>query len=143
MNNVIEKDGVDVEAVRSVATDVMNEVENGDIDHVSSKLEQLRDRLAEVRRLGLSEEAIEKLLEEVRQSYPDVAETWPELLEQLTVFVWLEDPDGNRVRGDTVTIDRFIWENHDEDIVLEDTVQQLRDSLEVGWEIVEGHIDSR
>jgi hypothetical protein len=114
----------------------MNEVENGDIDLVSSKLEQLRDTLAEARRIGLSEEAIEKTLEEVRQSSPNVAETWSELLEQLTVFVWLEDPDGNRVRGDTVTIDRFVWENHDEDVLLEDTVQELRDDLEANWEVV-------
>jgi hypothetical protein len=141
-NIVIEKGEVDIELIRAAATDVMAEVENDDGDTylVSRKLEQLRDTLAEARRLGLSEEAVEKTLEEVRQSSPDVAESWSELLEQLTVFVWLEDPDGNRVRGDTVTIDRFLWENHDEDILLEDTVQQLRDDLEVGWELVEGAI---
>ena len=137
-NIVIEKGAVDIEAIRSAATDAMNEVENddGDTDLVSSKLEQLRDMMAEARRLDLSEEAIEKTLEEVHQSYPDVAETWSEILEQLEVSVWLEDPDGNRVRGDTVTIDRFLWENHDDDILLEETVQQLRDDLEANWEVV-------
>lgn len=97
----------------------------------------LRDTLAEARRQGVFESEIEATLEEVRQAYPEVDETWPEILAQIEVYVWLEDPDGVRVPGDTVTMDRFVWENSDEEVLLDDVIQGLRDDLEPQWEIVE------
>jgi hypothetical protein len=65
-----------------------------------------------------------------------VAETWSEILEQLEVSVWLQDPDGERVRGDTEIIDRIIWENWDDDEILEAVVYRLHADLEANWEVV-------
>jgi hypothetical protein len=93
--------------------------------------------LAEARRDGVSDSAIEETLEEVRKSYPEVDETWADILAQIEVYVWLEDPDGNRVRGDTEIIDRLVWENYGEDLLLEGVIQGLHDDLEANWEIVE------
>jgi len=124
-------------AIRAAAQTVMVAVENGMyMEDLCPKLEDLRDMLATARKNGVAEADIEKTLEDVRAAYPDVVEPWAEILEQITVFVWLKDPDGNRVRGDTVVIDRIIWENHDEDLVLGDTIQGLRDDLEADWEVV-------
>ena len=54
----------------------------------------------------------------------------------MEVSVWLEDPDGQRVRGDTEIIDRIIWENWDDDEILEAAVYGLRADLEANWEVV-------
>lgn len=134
-NIVIEKAGEVVEAIGSAATSVLEAIED-DRTELQNRLEDLRETLAEARRLGIPEADIGKALEDVRQSYPDRAETWPEILEQLEVSVWLEDPDGERLRGDTEIVDRIIWENWDDDEILEEVVQQLRDDLEANWEIV-------
>ena len=122
--------------IRSTATALLGEVYDFDADNVQPLLEQLRDTLAKARRQGVFESSIARVLEEARQSGPEVIGTWDEILEQITVYVWLEDPDGTRVRGNTVVVDRIIWEYEDEESVLNDTVQELRDDLEVGWEIL-------
>jgi hypothetical protein len=137
MNTNIVNEKMAIEAIQAAATAVMDEVRNEDIDGVSAKLEQLREVLLQARLLGLSDEAITKTLSIVHQSYTDVVEGWTELLEQVTVSVWLQDPDDNRVRGDTVIIDRYVWENEDDDLLLEETVQQLRDDLEPNWEVID------
>jgi hypothetical protein len=121
-------------AIRSVAKDVMSAMY--DPDSLIPRLERLRDSLAEARRQGISESEIGGALEEVRQSYPEVAETWPEILGQIEVNVWLEDPDGNRMRGNTVLIDRLVWDNDDEDLILQDEIQALHDDLEAYWAVV-------
>jgi hypothetical protein len=81
-----------IEAIQAAATAVMDEVRNENIDDVSAKLEQLREVLLQARLLGLSDEAITKTLSIVHQSYTDVVEGWTELLEQVTVSVWLSIP---------------------------------------------------
>jgi len=134
-NIVIEKAGEVVEAIRSAATSVLEAIED-DRTELRDGLASLRETLAEARQIGIPEADIEKTLEDVRQSYPDRAETWPEILEQLVISVWLENPDGERLRGDTEIVDRIIWENWDDDEILEEVVQQLRDDLEANWEVV-------
>jgi hypothetical protein len=124
-----------ISAIRSAAKNVMDWIE--DVDCLPPKLERLRNTLAEARRDGVSDSAIEETLEEVRKSYPEVDETWADILAQIEVYVWLEDPDGNRVRGDTEIIDRLVWENYGEDLLLEGVIQGLHDDLEANWEIVE------
>jgi hypothetical protein len=126
------------EAIQLTASAVLEAIE-GSSDHCEWRdcLEQLRETVAKARQNSVPEDDIEKTLEDVRQSYPDVLDPWSEILEQIEVSVWLKDPDGERVRGDTVTIDRIIWENFDDDLLLEVTVQDLHDDLEADWEIVD------
>jgi hypothetical protein len=125
-----------VETIRSAATSVLEAIDAPDHTELRDGLEHLRDTITEARRIGTPEGDIEKALNDVRQLHPDVAETWSEILEQLEVSVWLQDPDGERVRGDSEIIDRIIWENWDDDEILEEAVQQLRDDLEANWEVV-------
>ena len=124
-----------ISAIRSAAKAVINEVDEP--IGISPQLGQLRDRMDEARRQGVSESEIEHALEEVRQLYPDVATTWPEILGQIMVHVWLENPHGHRVWEVTVTIDRLVWENLDQDLFLADAIRGLRNALEVQWEIIE------
>ena len=126
-----------VETIRSAATSVLEAIDAPDHTELRDGLEHLRETITEARRIGTPEGDIEKALDDVRQLHPDVAETWSEILEQLEVSVWLQDPDGERVRGDTEIIDRIIWENWNDDEILEETVQQLRDDLEANWEVVD------
>jgi HEAT repeat protein len=93
-------------AIRSEAKAVLGEIH--DPDSLRPLIEQLRDSLEVVRRQGVPESVIAEVLEEMRLSNPDVTETWSEILGTITVNVWLEDPDGNRVRGEIVIIDRII-----------------------------------
>jgi DNA-binding transcriptional MerR regulator len=135
-NIVIENGAKIVETIRSAATSVLEAIDAPDHFELRDGLEHLRDTITEARQLGMPEAEIEKTLDEVRQLHPDVAETWSEILEQLEVSVWLQDPDGERVRGDTEIIDRIIWENWDDDEILEDVVYQLHADLEAEWEVV-------
>ena len=136
-NIVIEKGAEGVEAIRSAASSVLEALDDYDFTELRGQLEHLRDTLTEARRIGMPEADIEKTLDDVRQSYQDRVETWSEILEQLEVSVWLEDPDGERVRGDTEIIDRIIWENWDDDEILEAAVYQLHADLEANWEVVD------
>jgi hypothetical protein len=123
-------------AIRAAATAVVKSIDGGVDLELREKLDWLRETLAKARRNGMSEERIQGLLDCVRASIPDVTETWSEILEQVAVFVWLEDPDGHRVRGDTAVVDRLIWEEVDVTEALEATIQALHDDLEPNWEIV-------
>ncbi len=123
-------------AIRSDATALLGEICDYDRDNAQTLLEHLRVTLEAARCHGVSEPEIARVLEEVRQSGPEVIATWDQILEEITVYVWLEDPDGNRVRGDTVLVDRVCRENDDVRDLLDDAFQQLRDDLEVGWEVV-------
>lgn len=123
-------------AIQSNAKALLVEICDYDRETVQPLLGQLRDTLEQAHRQGVPEADIARTLEEVRQSGPEVIGTWDEILDQVTVYVWLEDPDGNRVRGDTVVVDLICWEYDDAEDLLDDTVQQLREDLEVDWEVV-------
>jgi hypothetical protein len=125
-----------VAAIRSDAKALLAAICDYDRDNVLTVLEHLRVTLEAARCHGVSEPDIERILEEVRQSESDVDETWDEILGQVSVYVWLEDPDGNRVRGDTVTVDRICWNYDDAEDLLDDEIQRLREDLEVDWEVV-------
>lgn len=71
----------------------------------------------------------------MRQSDPEVTETWDQMLGEITLYVWLEDPDGNRVRGDTVVVDWLLWAKNTQR-VLEDVVDEMLSDLETRWEII-------
>ena len=103
-------------------------------------LEQLRATLAKARQNSVPQDDVEKTLDDVRRSYPDVLEPWSEILKQIEVSVWLTDPDGERVRGDTVIIDGIIWKHLDDDSLLEETIQELHDDLGADWEVVDAVI---
>lgn len=124
-------------AIRAAASAVVESINDGIELELHDKLDHLRETLAEGRRNGMSEERIQGILDCVRASCPDVTDTWAVILEEIWVYVWLEDPDGNRVRGDTAIVDRVIWEELDGAEVLEAEIQRLQDGLEVNWEVVE------
>lgn len=58
-----------------------------------------------------------------------------EVVKNRFVTFWLQDPDGNRVRGDTVVVDWLLWANNAQR-VLDDVVDELLSDLETRWEIV-------
>lgn len=123
-------------AIRSDAKALLGKICDYDRDNVHTLLEHLRVTLEAARCHGVSEPDIERILEEVRQLEFDVDESWDEILGVVTVNVWLEVPDGTRVRGETVMIDRICWEYDDAEDLLEDVVEQLREDLAVDWEVV-------
>jgi hypothetical protein len=123
-------------AIRSIATKAIWAIETYDVALLEMTLEECRTFLAEARQCGVEEKRIQEILDGVLRSHPNVKATWPKILEQIEVYVWLEDPDGNRVRGDTLIVDGFVWENYEHRVVIEEAVQQLHDDLEVGWEVL-------
>lgn len=122
--------------IQSDAKALLVELCDYDGDIVRPLLGQLRDSLEQARIQGVSEADIARTLEEARQSESEVRETWDQILGQVSVNVWLADPDGNRVWGETVVVDRICWAYDDAEDLLDDTVQQLREDLEVDWEVV-------
>jgi hypothetical protein len=123
-------------AIRSDAKALLDRICDYDRDNVHTLLEHLRTTLEAARCHGVSEPDIERILNEVRQSESDVDETWDEILGVIAVNVWLKDPDGTRVWGETVTVDRICWEYDDVEDLLDDEIQRLREDLEVDWEVV-------
>ncbi len=122
--------------IQSDAKALLVEICDFDGDTVRPLLEHLRDTLEQARIQGVSEADIARTLDEVRQSESDVDESWDEILGTMSVNVWLADPDGNRVWGETVTVDWIFWEYDDVEDLLDDEIQRLREDLEVDWEVV-------
>jgi hypothetical protein len=126
-----------LDGIRSAARAVVERQYSSDC--LTELLERLRDTLAAARVVGVPESEINEVLEEVRQSDPELTESWDQMLKTITVDVWLQDPDGNRVRGNTVVIDWLLWAD-DADRVLDDVVEELRSDLETRWEIVKSSV---
>ena len=107
-----------------------------DYYELSDRLERLRDALTVARRIGVAEAEVENILQDVRRSYPDLVETWSEILDEIKVSVWLEGPGGSPLKGETVTVNRYLWEHFEEDLVLDETIQGLLDDFYPSWKVV-------
>ena len=106
---------------------------NTHLSDMADDLEALRNAITHARDAGLSEAKIQASLDAV----PCPVESWEVVVGKVAVYVSLVDPDGEQVRGDTVVLDRLLYEEF-EDAALEDVVQQLHDDLDYTSEIVEG-----
>ena len=122
--------------IRSQATTLMVAVSDYDSEIVSPLLEELRETLDTARLEGVPGSMIAEILEIARQSVPEAVVTWDAILGVVAVNVWLEDSDGNRVRGETVTVDRVRWQYENTGDLLEDVIERLHDDLGIAWKVV-------